>query len=105
MVNHEFHRVYICKNHFSKSLYHLFQKDREEYFNIDVSYHHSCFLEPKYKNFGYLYFESCNKSSQLFIFFCQVMVGIFMNKFRTLDNSILDHIFDTIVTAGLLVLV
>ena len=86
----------MCKMHFPKGLYALFQKGREGYFNIDICYQHSRFLEPRDLNFGWFYSEACNKPCHLFMYFAQVMIRIYFSKFKSIGNSILDHIFGAI---------
>ena len=53
-------------------------------------------MDPKDENLGCLCFEACNKPSHFFIYFAQIMLGIYYNKFRAIENSTLDHNFDTI---------
>ena len=64
-LSKEFYPVYICKMYFFKSLYAIFQKDREKYFNIDICYQHWRFLEPGDLNSGWLYSEACRKPCHL----------------------------------------
>ena len=92
----EFYRIYVRERQFSKSLYNLFQNDNVDYFNIDVYYENSHFLYVKEDAiFGCLYFEVRNRSCHVLIFFSQVWIRIYFNKFRAIGNGILDRIFDT----------
>ena len=73
----EFYPVYLRRKNFSKSLFELFQSDKEEYFNIDLFYYECHFLTSADQNFGCLCFEAINE------------------PYSILDyNSILDYIFD-----------
>lgn len=73
----------------------FYLKSRKKYFNINIYYHHSRFLEPGDINFCCLYFETCIAFSHLCMCFAQVTVRMCFNKFKSIENSFLDYIFDT----------
>lgn len=76
-----------ARSFFSKSFFEYFQKDKEQYFNIDVIYHCCSFLDPCNNDFDFLFFEECNNPNHLYIFFSKKMVKTFKKKKKHQKNS------------------
>ena len=63
-----------ARSFFYKSFFEYFQKDKEQYFNIDVIYH-------------FLFFEECNNPNHLYIFFSKKMVKTLKKNKKKQKNS------------------
>ena len=62
--------VYVEERSCSQSLFTLFEKYKESSYRLRVYYSQSRFIDPTNENFGCLYFQTCNKSCHLFVFYC-----------------------------------
>ena len=84
-----------ARSFFSKSFFEYFQKDKEQYFNIDVIYHCYSFLDLCNNDFDFLFFVECNNPNHLYIFFSKKMVKTFKKKNKNIGriaDSILYYI-------------